>query len=95
MFKRRHHLKLFVIPTSRGDVRIELADGSICVWEPDGEQYCDGWATVEEIAQTLVQRVHLDLDEAQSAADEAVRQWEDWLGSRRHRFPLRRLSLPT
>lgn len=82
-----------MIPSSRGDVRVELADGSICVWEPDGEQYCDGWATVEEIARRLVERVHLDLDEAQSVANEAVRQWEEWLGRRRHRFPVDRPNL--
>lgn len=72
---RRKRLKLFEIPSSRGDVRIELADGSLCVEEAETrEQFCDGWATVEEIGQTLVERVQLSPDEAQSVAAEAVRR---------------------
>jgi hypothetical protein len=61
----RNRPKLFEIPSSQGDVRIELADGSLCVEEADTrERFCDGWATVEEIGQTLVERVHLSPDEA-------------------------------
>jgi len=33
--------------------------------------FCDGWATVEDMADTLVERVHLSPEEAQSVADEA------------------------
>ncbi len=85
---RRNRLTLFEIPSSRGDIRIKLADGSLCVWEADThEEFCDGWATVEEIAETLEERVHLPRDEALSVAAEAVKRWEQWLGNRRHEFP--------
>jgi hypothetical protein len=39
----RNRLELFEIPSSQGDVRIELADGSLCVEETDTrERFCDG-----------------------------------------------------
>lgn len=72
MFKRRQHLKLFVIPSSLGDLRIQPPDGSISVWKPDGEQHCDGWAIFEDVALTLVEHADVDPDEAQSLAAEAL-----------------------
>lgn len=80
-------MKPFEIPTSLGDVRIELSDGSICVWDAVGETHCDGWATVEDIAEFLREKVHLPPEEALSVAGEAVRRWVEWLGGRRHSYP--------
>jgi hypothetical protein len=42
--------------------------------------FCDGWATVEDIADTLVERVHLSPEEAQSVADEALKGTETLIG---------------
>jgi hypothetical protein len=89
MSRRRNQFKILEIPSSRGDVHIELADGSICVRDEAEETFCDGWATVKDIAETLVERVHLPPQEAQSLAVRAVREWEAWLGDRPHRYPRR------
>jgi hypothetical protein len=84
---RRHRFKLFEIPAQRGVVRIWLNDGGMQVEDPTGETYADGWATVEDIADSLVEMADLFTDEARAVAAEAVRRWEATLGDRPHRFP--------
>ncbi len=79
--------KSFEISTSLGDVPIELGDGSICVKDGEGETWCDGWTAVEDIAEFLVEKVHLSPNEARSVAGEAVRRWVESLEGRRHRNP--------
>lgn len=82
-------LKLFRIPSSRGEVQIELADGSLCVKDPEGEEHCTGWSTIDQIAEYLVEWAQLSPGEAKSVAHEAVRQWEEWLGTYPHKYPRR------
>jgi hypothetical protein len=84
---RRNRFEIFEIPTEQGVVRIWLNDGGMQVEDASGETYADGWATVEDIASELSARIHLPPDEARSVALEAVRQWEERLGDRPHRFP--------
>jgi hypothetical protein len=84
---RRNRFELFEIPALRGVVRIWLNDGGMQVEDPAGETYADGWATVEHIADGLVEWAGLSPDEARVVAAEAVRRWEATLGDRPHRFP--------
>lgn len=51
--------------------------------------FCDSWATVEDMSDTLVERVHLSPRRRNLSPTKPVRQWEEWLGQRRHRFPQR------
>ena len=87
--KRIVRFERYDVPSSRGTVRIELADGSIGIQGPGGELFYDGWATVEDIAQTLTARIHLGDAEARSVAAAAVDEWELSLGDRPHRYPRR------
>ena len=59
-------------------MRIELQDGSVGIYDPEGESWYDGWATVDDIASGLVRRARLTPGEAKRVAAEAVRQWEEW-----------------
>jgi hypothetical protein len=79
--------KLLEIPTRERIVRIWLNDGGMGLENPDGEGHWDGWATVDDIASGLVEFAQVPPEEAHSVAVEAVRQWEEWLGDRRHRYP--------
>jgi len=87
MRRKRKRFKLFEIPSSQGVVRIELQDGGMGIYDSEGERYYDGWATVEDIASGLVRRALVPSDEAKLVAAEALAQWEQWLGNRRHRYP--------
>lgn len=86
-FRDRTRDKLFEIPTRHRVVRIWLNDGSMGLEDPDGESYWDGWATLDDIASGLVEFSQVPPDEARFIAEEAVRQWEEWLGDRPHRYP--------
>ena len=89
-------MKLFEIPTSRGVVPIEISDGSMCLKDEVGETWCDGWATIADIAEHLVEWIHLPSGEALSVAGEAVRRWEESLEGRPNRNPVRsRLDVST
>ena len=71
--------KPFEIPSSQGPVRIEIADGSVCIFDPEGESYYDGWATADDIASGLVRWAGLAPDDADRVSAEALRRWEESL----------------
>jgi hypothetical protein len=86
MRRKGRRFKLFEIPSDQGVVRIELQDGGMGLYDPDGESYHDGWAAVDDIASGLVRRALLPPDEAKRVAAEAVRLWEEWRDSRSDPF---------
>jgi hypothetical protein len=61
MRPKRKRFEPFEIPSSQGPVRIEIADGSVCIFDPEGESYYDGWATADDIASDLVRWARLAL----------------------------------
>ena len=84
---RKNKFRAFAVGSSRGVVEIELNDGGVGVRDATGAvHHYDGWATIEDIAEEIVDQKGLSTDEAQSVAAEAVRRWEEWLGDRRHGY---------
>jgi hypothetical protein len=77
MRPKRKRFESFEIPSSQGPVRIEIAEGSVCIFYPEGESYYDGWATADDIASGLVRWARLAPQDAKRVAAEALRRWED------------------